>query len=286
MTNKTINEPRPGIEPAGMSDGEGGVILALSDAPPMVGYAGSVVITSLATILAVGIDSEVTIPNLSLLFVLPVILMGIGFGIGPSVFSAVLGALAYNYFLTEPRFSLTVNDPADVWAIGLLFLVGLIVSGISFIARRRAADAARLRRQAGILQKFSQSIVAAEDEEGILTGALDALHALFEVPAVLLQIADGQIVSTMRVGDVEPTDADLEAARSVSGLHVASRAGVYPELESRLDFWPVAIDGGRASVVIGLAFVADDRPAAPSLMVDVIASLLGIALDRNRLRTA
>jgi hypothetical protein len=64
----------------------------------------------------------------------------------------------------------------------------------------------------------------------------------------------------MRAGNVEPTDADFKAARSVSGSHVAYRAGVYSELESRLDVWPVTIDG-RVSVVIGLAFVADgSRP--------------------------
>jgi hypothetical protein len=51
--------------------------------------------------------------------------------------SAILGALAFNFFLTEPRYTLAVDDPANIWAIGLLFVVGLIVSGVAFTSRQR-----------------------------------------------------------------------------------------------------------------------------------------------------
>ena len=64
------------------------------EAPAVVGYLASFAITALATFVAVGVDREVTIPNLSLIFVVPVIITGVGFGLGPSLFSAVLGALA------------------------------------------------------------------------------------------------------------------------------------------------------------------------------------------------
>mgnify|MGYP001036439218 CR=1 FL=1 len=69
---------------------------------PVVRYLLSMM-TAFATIVAVGVGTEVKIPNLSLLFVMPVIIAGVGFGLGPSICSAILGALAYNFFLTEPR---------------------------------------------------------------------------------------------------------------------------------------------------------------------------------------
>ena len=78
--------------------------------------------TAFATVVAVGVDTKVTIPNLSLVFVVPVIVAGVSLGLGPSLCSAILGALAFNYFLTEPRYSLAVDDPANIWAIGLLFV--------------------------------------------------------------------------------------------------------------------------------------------------------------------
>ena len=44
-----------------------------SDTSTIVGYLTSLAMTAIATAIAVGIDSQVTIPNLSLLFVVPVI---------------------------------------------------------------------------------------------------------------------------------------------------------------------------------------------------------------------
>jgi K+-sensing histidine kinase KdpD len=61
---------------------------------------------------AVGVDSTVTIPNLSFVFKVPVIIARISLGLGPSLCSAILGALAFNFFLTEPRYSFVVIDQA------------------------------------------------------------------------------------------------------------------------------------------------------------------------------
>ena len=71
------------------------------DADPLLGpvaselmrYLASIAMTAAATVVAVGVDSKVTIPNLSLVFVVPVIIAGVSLGLGPSLCSAILGAL-------------------------------------------------------------------------------------------------------------------------------------------------------------------------------------------------
>jgi K+-sensing histidine kinase KdpD len=78
-------------------------------------YLASFAMTAVATVAAVGVDSTVTIPNLSLVFVVPVIIAGVSLGLGPSLCSAILGPLAFNFFLTEPRYTLAVDDPANIW---------------------------------------------------------------------------------------------------------------------------------------------------------------------------
>jgi two-component system sensor histidine kinase KdpD len=236
--------------------------------------------TAVATVVAVGVDKGVTIPNLSLIFVVPVIIAGLAFGLGPSLCSAVLGALAYNFFLTEPRYTLDVNDPADIWAIGLLFLVGLIVSGVAFTSRRRATDAALLRRQATVLQGYSRDIVAADDTKAIMSITSQVLAALFQVPVVVMLLAESDVVSVNRVGDVEPQEAEFEAARLSLAMGAVARAGIYPALASRFDFWPVATAMGQRAV-IGLAFDPDQRPSTPDTLVDIVGSVFGLALDRQ-----
>lgn len=267
---------RPDITPTSDADP------LLRSAPPealaVVGYLASLAMTAVATVVAVGVDSGVTIPNISLIFVVPVIIAGLGFGLGPSLFSAVLGALAYNFFLTEPRYTLVVDDPAYIWAIGLLFLVGLIVSGVAFTSRRRATEAALLRRQTTVLQDYSRAVVAADNMEAIVSITLRALAALFQAPVAVMLFTDGEVVSVNRIGGVEPQGAEFEAARSSLDMGTVVRAGVYPALDSRFDFWPVTTKVGQ-SAVIGVAFDPDERPWAPDTLVDVVGSILALALD-------
>ena len=253
---------------------------APSDASAVVGYLASFAMTAFATVVAVAVDSEVTIPNLSLVFVVPVTIAGVGFGLGPSLFSAVLGALAYNFFLTEPRYTLAVNDPANIWAIGLLFLVGLIVSGVAFTSRRRATDAALLRRQATVLQGYSRDVVAADNMNAIVSITSEAVAALFQVPVVVMLVTEDKVVSVNRVGGVEPQEAEFAAALSSLATGTVARAKFYPTFASRFDFWPVATAMGQ-SAIIGVAFAAGERPESPDTLVDIVGSLLALALYRQ-----
>jgi K+-sensing histidine kinase KdpD len=246
-------------------------------------YLAAIAMTALATVVAVGADSKVAIPNLSLVFVVPVIIAGVSLGLGPSLCSAILGALAFNFFLTEPRYSLAVDDPANIWAIGLLFAVGLIVSGVAFTSHRRATEAALLRRQATVLQDYSRDLVAADNTRAIVSITSQALAALFQVPVVLMLVDEDRLVFLEKTGDVEPQEAELEAARSSLATGTVARGGIYPDLASRFDFWPVKTAEGQ-NAVIGLAFDPDERPSAPEASVDVVVNILALVLDRQHAR--
>lgn len=242
-------------------------------------YLGSVVMTAFATVAAIAVDNSVNIPNLSLVFVIPVVVAGVSFGLGPSLCSAILGALAFNFFLTEPRYSLAVDDPANIWAIGLLLVVGLIVSGVAFTSSRRASEAALLTRQAAVLQSYARDVVTADTVDAVTSLTCEALAALFRVPAVVV-IAQESALCVRVAGGLKLDQVELEAARSSLQSGTVLRGGIYPHPDSRFDFWPVHI-AGSPNAVIGLAFDPDERPPAPDRPVTVVASILGLVLDRQ-----
>ncbi|SFJ35355.1 protein of unknown function [Bosea sp. OK403] len=257
--------------------------LQLFDLPIIVRYLVALVMTAIATVVAVGLDSAVTIPNLSLVFVVPVIIAAVAFGLGPSLCSALLGALSYNFFLTEPRFSLRVDDPANIWAIGLLFVVGAIASAVASTARHKADDVALAKRQAAVVQSYSRDIIAADDLKAIFSSTANALEALFRVPVVVMLVSDVAVDVVERRGKIDPSEVEIEAARSSLTTGKISVADVYPFDASRFDFWPVTTSaGGRA--VVGLAFDPEERPPQPGTLVDIVRSLLALALDRQHLR--
>jgi len=278
MTGVKSN-PRPDGTP--MPDADPRLGTVSFEAPAALRYLVAIAMTAVATLAAVGVDSQVAIPNLSLVFVVPVIIAAINFGLGPSLCSAVLGALAYNFFLTEPRYTLAVDDPSNIWAIGLLFVIGLIVSGVAFTSGRRATEAAVLRRQSTVLQGYCRDVVAAGNTHSLLSIALQTLVALFQVPAIVMLVKEGKVVSLERAGGLEPRETELEAARSSLATRAVVRAGVYPDLTSRFDFWPVATAMGQ-HIVIGLAFGRDERPPAPDGLVDIVGSVLALAIDRRQ----
>ena len=58
------------------------------------------------------------------------------------------------------------------------------------------------------------------------------------------------------------------------------RGGVYPDLASRFDFWPVKTAEGQ-NAVIGLAFDPDERPSAPDALGRHRCECFSLVLDRQ-----
>lgn len=256
---------------------------APSQAPALTGYVASVLMTAAATVVAIGIDSGMNIPNVSLVFVIPVIIAGVTFGLGASVCSAILGALAYNFFLTEPRYTLAVSDPANVWAIALLLFVGLIVSSVAFTSRRRAINAALVTKQAALLQAYGRDIGTAGDTRTAASITSKALAALFNVPAVVILMTGNDAVSVSSAGGLELQAADLDAARSSLVMGSVARAGVYPAVASRFDFWPVTTAADQTAV-IGLALAPEQRATSSETSIDIVGRILALALDCQHFR--
>lgn len=254
--------------------------LQLSDLPRVVGYLAAVAMAALATVVAIGFDNAVAVPNLSLVYVIPVVISAVLFGLGPSLSAAVLGALSYNFFFTEPLYSLRVDDPANIWAIGLLFLVGCISSAVASTAQRKANDAARRRQHAQILQGYSRAVVAAQSTKAILSLTATALDKLFGVPAVVIISADVKAELGELRGGLTPTEVEFEAAAASLASRKRVPAAVYPFDDSRFDFWPADTAEGP-SAVIGLAFDPDERPAEPGVLAELVANLLSLALARQ-----
>ncbi len=76
---------------------------------------------------------------LSLVFIYLIATIGSGlfFGMGPSLFASLVSLLAFDYFFTEPRYSLTMNHPHDVIHGIVFFLTSVIVGQLVKITKRQ-----------------------------------------------------------------------------------------------------------------------------------------------------
>ena len=94
--------------------------------PAWLGYCLSVLMVGAASVVAVVVDHVIHIPNLSLVFVLPVVIAAVSFGWKPAMAAAAAAVVAEDYLLIDPRYTLSVADPANMWALGLLVVVAAI----------------------------------------------------------------------------------------------------------------------------------------------------------------
>ncbi|MBS0331535.1 MAG: DUF4118 domain-containing protein, partial [Proteobacteria bacterium] len=251
--------------------------------PPSAGYALSAVMVAAATLGATVFDQATRVPNLSLIFVLPVVVAAVSFGWGPALAAAVLGTLAYNFFFLPPLYTLRVADPANLWALFLLLATAAIVSAVAAQSRRRAVEAWKAADQATALQTLARSLVGATGDAGAASASAEALARLFHAPAVvLLQDAHGLQVAGQAGGGGELSGADREAAAWVLAARMPTRGGAYPVEGAAYDFWPV-ITPQRQQAVIGLS-ISDrpgGRPAEPERLVETVGGHLAVALDRE-----
>ena len=253
---------------------------------PVAAYALSLMMVGLAALAAVLVDQVQTIPNLSLIFVLPVVIAAVSFGWGPSLAAAVAAVLAFNFFLIAPRYSLHVADPSNLWALALLLITAGIVSAVAAQSRRRAVEAWKAADQATALQALARSLVAATGDAGSAEASAEALARLFQAPAVVLLQGEHDLAVSARAGGDggggELTPSDHEAASWALAARMPTRGGAYPVEAAAYDFWPV-VTPQRQQAVIGVAISLGEggRPENPERLVEIVSGYLAVALDRE-----
>ena len=137
-----------------------------------------------ASLAAVGIaavaERWLGLADLSLVFMLAVLLVPARTDTGPAMLAAVLSFLGYNFFFIEPRYTLYIEARHAVATV-MLFLAAALVAGR--LASRLAQQLEALReanRHARARQALSQQLALATDEAAVLEAARQAFAAALD----------------------------------------------------------------------------------------------------------
>jgi two-component system sensor histidine kinase KdpD len=249
---------------------------------PLLAYGAALAMVAAASAVAVLVDAATRLPDVSLLFVLPVVVTAVSFGWRPALVAAVAAVLADNFFLIEPRYTLRVADPANVWALVLQLTIAALVSAVAAQSRRRALAARRAAEQEHALHGFARAIAGAVGAPAIAAAAAKALQSLDGAPAVV-QVAEGEALRPAAVaGGASPSPADLEAAEWALAARLPTRGGAYPVGAAAFDFWPVLSRRRRGAVLgVRISGLDEGRPSAPVHLIEIVAGYVAVALDRE-----
>src|SRR5215469_1104896 len=114
-----------------------------------VGYIVAILATALATGFIGLLLSIVHISNISLVYLIVVLLLAAVYGRGPAILSSVLAFLAYDFFFIPPLHVLTIDDPTEWISLFALLATSLVLGQLTAAVQARAREAV-LSRQAAV----------------------------------------------------------------------------------------------------------------------------------------
>lgn len=267
-----------------------------------VGYAAAILTVMLMTLFIARLPGYERINNISMLYLIVVFGLTIGFGRGPGIAASIAAFLTFNYFFVEPKGRLTVADPGE-WVALVLFLFAALITGQLAARERLRAEQAMLReREAVVLYEVVQ-LLSAPDMGQTLTRVAERLRGELGLQAISIEIlSHGTVQYRAVAGEVQAQafepPAGLRMRESVGSQEAASqRTGLRVRLphprhwaavggRERMQVVPVV--SSRLGFVGDLLLVHSDESLSHSpahdRLLSAVATQLGIAVERDRLR--
>jgi two-component system, OmpR family, sensor histidine kinase KdpD len=178
--------------------------------------------------------------------VLPI---AVAFGLIYAGLVSVASMLAFNWFFLPPVHTFTLSDSRNWFALAVYLVTAVVVSGLATRARRRAVEAEQREVETALLADVATSLMQGQD----VAGELDQISA--RVAAILK--ADS---ASIALGD------DVELAATSAPIELVA--------------------GGRRVGTLELVEGSEPNLQARRRLLPALASLLAVAVDRERLANA
>jgi two-component system sensor histidine kinase KdpD len=246
-------------------------------------YLASVAMIALATAVSYGLSRAISVPNLSMVYLVAVMFSALRYGVVTSIFTSLLSVLAYNFFFLPPLYTFTIADPANVVALLFFLIVALITSNLTAQVQRHSRLTAERARSTEEMYAFSRKLAGIGLRDDLLWAVVYQVASMLKIQVVILMPEeDGRLAVSAAYPPEDLLDeADLAAAQWSWTSNRAAGRGADTLPGARRLFLP--IQTGRGPVgVLGVEserlLGADDRR-----LLDALLDQAAVAIERIRL---
>lgn len=238
-----------------------------------------------ATVIAVALawlgQTFLGLEDLSMVFIVAVLVVASRTRMTPAVITAVLCFLAYDFFFIEPAYTFVISAPQGVATV-LLFLGAALIAGrLASRLRMQVVALSAANAHAIALQSLGRQLATAGDLGAVVHAGRAALATAFEADAWIRIDAD----QTTAIAATAPADGKDSAAADWARRH-GQPAGRYTDTLAGSAWWFVPVLADNAVIgVAGLRFGeamtrlgAEQRRLAEAMVDDI-----GQAALRTRL---
>ena len=248
-------------------------------------------ILAVAGAAAVAAIAEYFVPldSLSVIFVLPVLVSAIRFGLWPSVVAGLLGFGIFKFFFTEPRLTFSISSTQDFFTLLSYLFVAMLTGNVAARTREQAEASRQAARRTAKLYDFSRRIAAAASRDDVLWAVVHHVAATLSCRSLaLLPGADGGLEIA---AGYPPEDHLTDAAIAASdwawrhGKPAGWKSDTLPLSEWL--FMPLRTATGPVGL-LGVAFDDADSSLMPEQrrLLDAVADQAAVAIERTNLATS
>ena len=233
----------------------------------------------------------------SVVYLVPVLIAAMRWGVVSAVVAAVCGVLASAYFFYPPLYSLRIKDPHEVLNLILFIIVAVVVSKLATRLKRELELSRQLEIDMRDLYAFSRRLAVAFDVSDIHAAIEDHLAAIMQRRVVLFAGGrEAKVSSTEHAGTTIPAQV-LAAVPEVTSGRREPASGVTVTAESgeiwlvrgvsprNLELGVIAINFGRETP----ERTGELRSRVDAVLADATATLerLGVAhaISEARMRS-
>jgi two-component system sensor histidine kinase KdpD len=251
---------------------------------PLLTEAATALITvAAATLVGLSLNAILPLPNVSLLYLLAVVVAAIREGYRSAFVAAVLSALIYNFSFIQPLGTLTIAAPHEVFAFAVFIVAAIAAGGIASLVREQRAVAIERARVTEALYDLSSKLSAAARSDEVVWVAATQLNGLLKRQIVFYLPNEAEpILAASWPPDDVPEVIDTAAARWAFEKKEPAGAGTGTLPSSKYQFRPLQSPAGIVGVC-GYRFDKLPLDSTEQRIFEATIHQVAVAIDRAEL---
>ncbi|MCR6630559.1 MAG: sensor histidine kinase KdpD [Magnetospirillum sp.] len=250
-----------------------------------LGYLFALAATAAATGLGFLIDLWLPIANISVAYLLAVMIVAMKSGLRAGILASVWSFLAFNFFFTEPRRTFAITDTQNILTVVFFLIAAVIISNMAARLRAQVRTTRESVRRTTNLYDFGRKITAAATLDDVLWAVVHHVAATIHGKSLVLMPGEQGLAIAAGYPPEDQIDDKSAGAADWAWNH-GQLAGRGSATLPVADWLFLPLKTGRGPVgVLGVQMMEDaDMPSPAQLrLLETLADQAAVAIERTTL---
>jgi two-component system, OmpR family, sensor histidine kinase KdpD len=244
-------------------------------------YLLSFMTIAFVTFIAFFLSNLLSQVNLLILFLLPVTVIALYLGRGPSIFAAIASIIAFDFFFVRPYYSFTIHDVEYFLSFVVFVIIAVLVSNLTYHLKDKIILLKNSEARSSTLYALSMNLVKMKNIEQVLNIIVYHIKQLFPSEIAIFLPHDGKLDIQAKTSGFDINPSVIGAASWVYLNKQPAGFGTQTFPQARESLFPM-ITSEDIVGVIGIKFEGKEKALTPDnkVVINTIAHLGAMAISR------